>query len=94
MLIGAPVGGPAYENPWQSGYYAVEQNARDGHFWYRMAKHFKDPEFLWAAEQVILGGKGPDGKVSPEYIEAYNKRFGGGSYLNGPPLTSLEREIA
>ena len=56
---GAPVGGPAYADPWQVGYYRVEQSARDGHFWYRMAKHFKDPEFLWAAEQVILGGKPP-----------------------------------
>ncbi len=77
---GAAVGGPAYADPWQVGYYQVEQSARDGHFWYRMAKHFKDPEFLWAAEQVILGGKPPGGKVPPaakfsEYVDAYNQRF-------------------
>jgi hypothetical protein len=72
---GAPVQGPAYADPWQGGYYRVEQNARDGHFWYRMAKHFKDPMFLWAAEQVILGGKPPGGRVHQEYVDAYNKRF-------------------
>ena len=72
---GAPVEGPAYAGPWQAGYYQVEQTARDGHFWYRMAKHFKDPEFLWAAEQVTLGGKPPGGKVPPEYVDAYNQRF-------------------
>jgi hypothetical protein len=64
-----------YENPWQVCYYNVEQTARDGHFWYRMAKHFEDPEFLWAAEQIVLGGRPPDGNVSPEYAAAYNRRF-------------------
>ena len=72
---GAPVGGPAYGDPWQEGYYRVEQNARDGQFWYRMAKHFKDAEFLWAAEQVILGGKPSSGKVTKQYVEACNTRF-------------------
>jgi hypothetical protein len=64
-----------YANPWNHGYYHVETPMRDGHFWYRLAKHFKDPEFLWAAEQVVLGGKPPHGKIPPEYTEAYNKRF-------------------
>ena len=64
-----------YADPWNRGYYQVEQAPRDGHFWYRMARQFKDPEFLWAAEQVILGGRPPDGKVPPEYLEAYNRRF-------------------
>ena len=64
-----------YADPWNRGYYKVEQPARDGHFWYRMAQHFKDPEFLWAAEQVLLGGRPPGGKVSPEYLAAYDQRF-------------------
>lgn len=67
--------GAVYENPWQTSYYRVEQTARDGHFWYRLAKLFRDPEFLWAAEQVVLGGKPPSGRVPPEYVEAYNRRF-------------------
>ena len=64
-----------YENPWQTCYYNVEQTARDGHFWYRIAKHFEDPEFLWAAEQIVLGGRTPNRDVPPEYTEAYNRRF-------------------
>jgi len=63
-----------YRNPWQNGNYGKD-SVRDGHFWYRMTKIFKDPEFLWAAEQAILGGRGPDGKVPPEYTKAYNERF-------------------
>ena len=62
-----------YENPWQNGYYP--SGDRDGHFWYRMAKLFKDPQFLWAAEQVILGGRPPEAKVPAEYLEAYDERF-------------------
>jgi len=69
-----------YANPWQMGYYDVEQNARDGHFWYRMAKHFEDPEFLWAAEQVVLGGRPPRAKwprdpMPLRYLRAYERRF-------------------
>ncbi|MHC4177023.1 MAG: hypothetical protein ACYSWU_05935 [Planctomycetota bacterium] len=64
-----------YRNPWQTCYYEVEQTARDGHFWYRMAKHLEDPEFLWAAEQIVLGGRPPDGVAPPEYVEAYDRRF-------------------
>jgi hypothetical protein len=57
------------------GYYKVEKSPRDGHFWYRMAKHFKDSEFLWASVQVTLGGLPPDGKVPPEWQKAYNNRY-------------------
>jgi len=64
-----------YRNPWQVGYYKVEQGARDGHFWYRMAKHFKNRQFLWAAVQVTLGGTPPDGKVPDEWQKAYDERF-------------------
>jgi len=62
-----------YENPWQNGYYP--SGDREGHFWYRMAEIFKEPEFLWAAEQVILGGRPPNGEVSMEYLNAYDERF-------------------
>ena len=64
-----------YANPWQMGYYNIESSARDGHFWYRMAKFFKDPEFLWAAVQVNLGGRSPAGKVPPAWQKAYNERY-------------------
>ncbi|HUS90428.1 MAG TPA: hypothetical protein VM695_01215 [Phycisphaerae bacterium] len=59
-------------DPWQVGYY----DERDAHVWYRFAKEFKDPEFLWAAVQVALGGAPPDGKVPPEWQQAYDARFG------------------
>ena len=65
-----------YADPWTLGYYQVEQPARDGHFWYRMAKHYRDPHYLWAAEQVSLGGRPPSGKVPEEYLAAYRARFG------------------
>ncbi len=64
-----------YADPWNLGYYQVEQPARDGHFWYRMAKHYRDPQYLWAAEQVILGGRPAGGKVPQGYLKAYRKRF-------------------
>ncbi|MAV33922.1 MAG: hypothetical protein CMJ59_00555 [Planctomycetaceae bacterium] len=65
-----------YRDPWQLGYFDVEQSARDGHFWYRMAKWFRDPEFLWAAEQVALGGRPPTGELPAPYRAAYARRFG------------------
>jgi len=65
-----------YADPWSLGYYQVEQPARDGHFWYRMARAYRDPEYLWAAEQVSLGGRPPGGKVPEEYLAAYRERFG------------------
>ena len=64
-----------YKDPWNYGYYDVETSARDGHFWYRLAKHYKDPYYLWAAEQVSLGGRPLNGKVSKEYDSAYERRF-------------------
>jgi hypothetical protein len=64
-----------YADPWNVGYYDVETSGRDAHFWYRMAQHYKNPQYLWAAEQVALGGRPPDGQVPPAYQAAYNKRF-------------------
>ena len=64
-----------YKDPWNFGYYNVETSSRDGHFWYRLAKHYKDPYYLWAAEQVSLGGRPLNGKVSKEYDSAYERRF-------------------
>lgn len=64
-----------YADPWNVGYYDVEQSARDGHFWYRLAQHYEDPEYLWAAEQVALGGRPADAKVPPDYEAAYQQRF-------------------
>ncbi|NIP93493.1 MAG: hypothetical protein GWO24_08580, partial [Akkermansiaceae bacterium] len=75
---GAPVRGDVaavHADPWNVGYYDVETSARDGHFWYRLARHYKDPEYLWAAEQVALGGRPPDGRVPAAYQSAYNRRF-------------------
>lgn len=61
-----------YADPWNVGYYDVEQSARDGHFWYRLAQHYRDSEYLWAAEQVALGGRPADGKVPAAYQNAYD----------------------
>ena len=66
---------PLYADPWNVGYYDIEQSARDGHFWYRMARHFEDPQYLWAAEQVNLGGRPPDGGAPAGYKDAYERRF-------------------
>ena len=65
-----------YADPWNVGYYNVETSSRDGNFWYRLAQHYKDPEYLWAAEQVALGGRAPGGSAPPEYLDAYRRRFG------------------
>ncbi len=59
------------ENPWQAAAF----EPKEVHMWYRMAKHFKDQTFLWAAEQALLGGKGPGGKIPAEYQKAYDERF-------------------
>ncbi len=64
-----------YADPWNVGYYQVETSSRDGHFWYRLAQHYKHPEYLWAAEQVLLGGRPPSGIVPAEYQAVYNRRF-------------------
>ena len=76
---GAPVRvdqSAVYADPWNVGYYNVETSSRDGNFWYRLAQHYKNPEYLWAAEQVALGGRSPGGAASPEYLDAYRRRFG------------------
>lgn len=65
-----------YRDPWNLGYFNVETSGRDGHYWYRMAQHFKSSQFLWAAEQVLLGGRPPSGEVPNAYQDAYNQRFG------------------
>ena len=64
-----------YADPWNVGYYDVETSSRDGNFWYRMAQHYKNPEYLWAAEQVAIGGRPPNGQIPQAYQLAYNKRF-------------------
>lgn len=64
-----------YADPWNVGYYDVETSARDGHFWYRLAQHYRNSEYLWAAEQVALGGRPPKGDLPREYLDAYNRRF-------------------
>jgi len=67
--------GSTYEDPWNVGYYNVETSSRDGHFWYRLAKHYKNPHYLWAAEQVSIGGRPIKGEVPRDYISAYERRF-------------------
>ena len=64
-----------YQDPWNVGYYDVEMSARDGHFWYRLAQHYRNSEYLWAAEQVALGGRPPGGIVPSDYRSAYQRRF-------------------
>ena len=64
-----------YKDPWNVGYYSVETSPRDGHFWYRLAKHYKNSHYLWAAEQVAIGGRPANGEVPEEYLSAYQRRF-------------------
>ena len=65
-----------YADPWNAEYYAGAEKVNDGHVWYRLARHFKDPEFLWASEQVCLGGRPPQGhRIPSEYLKAYNRRY-------------------
>ena len=61
-------------DPWNLGNYRVETPGRDGHFWYRLAQHYRNPHYLWAAEQSALGGK-PPGRESASYQAARHKRF-------------------
>ena len=66
-----------YADPWNAEYYGGAEHVNDAHMWYRLAKHFKDPEFLWASEQVLLGGRPPRGTMVPaEYMDAYRRRYG------------------
>ncbi len=65
-----------YADPWNARYYAVEANTLDSAVWYRLAKEYKDPEFLWASEQVCLGGRPPeDVEVPSNYLDAYKRRY-------------------
>ena len=68
---------PMYADPWNSAWnYREECGGDDGHVWYRLARHFKDPEFLWVSEQVNFGGRPPKAcKTPPEYLKAYNRRY-------------------
>jgi hypothetical protein len=64
----------AYAAPWDSDYY--DGGTNDAHVWYRLAKEFKSPEFLWASEQACLGGRPPLGlEVPAEYWAAYKERY-------------------
>ena len=82
---------PIYDNPWQKGY--SPSGDREGHFWYRLAKMFKEPEFLWAAEQVILGGRPPNGKVPREYLDAYDERFKVFNDMGIKPRVPAEKSV-
>ena len=64
-----------YRDPWNLGNYRVETPGRDGHFWYRLAQHYRHSHYLWAAEQSVFGGK-PPGDISSKALEAArHKRF-------------------
>ena len=66
-----------YADPWNAEYYAGAERVNDAHVWYRLAKHYRDPEFLWASEQALLGGRPPPGSGVPaEYMDAYRRRYG------------------
>ena len=64
----------AYADPWNSDYYHGANN--HAQVWYRLAKEFKSPEFLWASEQACLGGRPPKGHQLPaKYTNAYARRY-------------------
>ena len=62
-----------YSSPWDVTHYSGWDLIAD--YWYRMAREFKDPQFLWAAVQINLGGAPPNGRVPAEWQDAYNRRF-------------------
>lgn len=65
-----------YRDPWNAEYYSGAERVNDGHVWYRVAKEYRDPEFLWASEQATLGGRPPKGiPIPPEYLKAYEQRY-------------------
>ena len=65
-----------YLDPWNGEYYGGAEGVNDGDVWYRLAKEFKDPEFLWASEQAVFGGRPPLGQaLPPEYEAAYRERY-------------------
>ncbi len=79
---GAPVRAniqEVYADPWNVGYYQVETSGRDAHFWYRLAQMTGRADYLWAAEQVCLGGTDFGGQGSVVDISRANarqRRFG------------------
>jgi len=59
-------------NPWQHAAFDNMLVAAFSH----LAAEYRDPEFLWFAEQALLGGRGPEGmKLPSEYMRAYDDRF-------------------
>jgi len=65
-----------YLDPWNAEYFGGAEGVNDGDVWYRLAKEFRDPEFLWASEQAVFGGRPPLGQaVPPEYLVAYRERY-------------------
>ena len=64
----------AYRDPWNAAYFNGSHN--DAHVWYRLAKEYQSPEFLWASEQACLGGRPPKGQNVPtEYLRAFKRRY-------------------
>lgn len=65
-----------FANPWHATYYG-DKLVPD--FWYRAAKEFGAPEFLWAAVQTSIGPEPPQGTVShqrrKQWQAAYQRRF-------------------
>ncbi|MDP6794122.1 MAG: hypothetical protein QGG00_01900 [Verrucomicrobiota bacterium] len=65
-----------YLDPWNAEYYGGAEGVNDGDVWYRLAKEYRDPEFLWASEQAVFGGRPPLGQaLSTEYEDAYRERY-------------------
>ncbi|HBM76566.1 MAG TPA: hypothetical protein DD438_00535 [Verrucomicrobiales bacterium] len=65
-----------YRDPWNLGNYRVESPGRDGHFWYRLAQHYRNSNYLWAATQSVFGGDSPESPKIEPFKEAYAERFG------------------
>ena len=64
-----------YRDPWNLGNYQVETPGRDGHFWYRLAQHYRNPNYLWAATQSVFGGEPPESPAGPAFKAAWARRF-------------------
>ena len=64
-----------YRDPWNLGNYRVESPGRDGHFWYRLAQHYRNGHYLWAATQSVFGGVPPKTNAKDPFSTAYSKRF-------------------
>jgi hypothetical protein len=64
-----------YRDPWNLGNYRVETPGRDGHFWYRLAQHYRNSHYLWAAEQSVFGGRPPESFSFNAVEPVRRKRF-------------------